>query len=169
MSSSGEQPYNGPHLQLTVQNQSLKISLIFSCSPLWGKQNLCFHEADHLVVREAESMPEPHATTRTRCCLPAPLQLTPHKRQSRNMLVAKLTRKWCFLQEKHIFFIIFSFCSYYFSEGGGELSRGIPLEVYITGEKNNHFLSNQENCPDADKYHCPEAELLLLTVAEKYT
>lgn len=32
-------------------------------------------------------------------------------------------------------FIIFSFCSYYFSERGGESSWGISLKVYITGEK----------------------------------
>lgn len=130
-----------------------------SLVPHCGKtKTLCFQGVGHLGVGEAESRQDPHATTRASCCLPAPSLLAPPKRQSGNVLVAELARKRCFLQEKHFLVSLFSLSglTIFFFEGGGELSWRISLKVYITGEKNIHFLSNRKNFLDADKYHCPE-------------
>lgn len=126
--------------------------------PHCGKsKTLCFHGAGHLGVGEVESGQEPHTTTGANCCLPAPSQLAPPKRQSGSAPVAELARKRCFLQEKHFLVSLFSLSALIiFLEGGGESSWGISLKVYITGEKNIHFLSNRKNFLDADKYHCPE-------------
>lgn len=84
--------------------------------------------------------------------------------------MADLTRKRCFLQEKLLFFlIIFCFCSYYFLEGGGELSWGISLKVYITGEEISIFCLIARIFLMQTNITSQRAELLLLPVAENYT
>lgn len=83
--------------------------------------------------------------------------------------MAELTRKWCFLQEKHFFFIVFCFCSYYFLEGGGELSWGISLKVYITGEEISIFCLIARIFLMQTNITSQRAELLLLAIAENYT
>lgn len=82
--------------------------------------------------------------------------------------MAELTRKRCFLQEKLFFFFVF-FCSYYFLEGGGELSWGISLKVYITGEEISIFCLIARIFLMQTNITSQRTELLLLPVAENYT
>ena len=151
------QPRRGPHLPSTVRNQSLPKRLIFSCSPPWGKQNLVFPRGWSPgggggrkragTARNYQGKLLPSCTFSARTSQETEQERTGGRARQETVLSAG----------KAFFgFIILSFCSYYFSEGGGELSWGISLKVYITGEKNIHFLSNRENFLDADKYHCPE-------------
>ena len=66
-------------------------------------------------------------------------------------------------------FVIFSFCSYYFLEGGEELSWGITLRVYIAGEKISIFCLIGRIFLMQTNITAQRAELLLLPVAENYT
>lgn len=84
--------------------------------------------------------------------------------------MAELTRKRCFLQEKH-FFSLFSVSALTFSflRGGGELSQGISLKVHITGEEISIFCLIARIFLMQTNITSQRAELLLLPVAENYT
>lgn len=74
-----------------------------------------------------------------------------------------------FCRKSIFFFIVFCFCSYYFLEGGGELSWGISLKVYITGEERSIFCLIARIFLMQTNITSQRAELLLLAIAENYT
>lgn len=164
------QPHHGPHLHSTVQNQFLPKRLIFSCSPLWGNQNLAFPRGWSPgggggrkwagTARNYQGKLLSSCTVSARASQETEWEHADGRAHQETVLSAG----------KAFFgFIIFSFCSYYFSEGGGELSWGISLKVYITGEKIPIFCLIGRIFLMQTNITAQRAELLLLPVAENYT
>lgn len=87
--------------------------------------------------------------------------------------MAELSRKWCFLQEKHFLVSLFSLSAlfFFFFGGGGGIELGnFPKNTYYGGgNTNSPFCLIGRIFLVQTNITAQRAELLLLPVAEIYT